>query len=156
MRRLATGSCLLLVILLVFTVVFRPPRASADAGWTSTFTESGLPVGVTWGVTLSCSDPNCEHYSAAAPASITVRVSDGVYSADYTYDSPVDGYICETGCSGTVSPDSFPPNANYSPLSVGGALMPANTLALLSPWLAVIGLVGCISTVALVTKKRRQ
>ena len=40
--------------------------------------------------------------------------------------------------------------------AVGGCVQPVNTFALLSPWLAAIGLVGCISTVALVTKKRRQ
>jgi hypothetical protein len=41
-----------------------------------------------------------------------------------------------------------------SPVSVGGVLMPANTFVLLSPWLAVIGLVGCIGTVVAVAKKR--
>jgi hypothetical protein len=32
--------------------------------------------------------------------------------------------------------------------------MPANTLAILAPWLAVIGVVGCLGTVAAVVKKR--
>jgi len=39
--------------------------------------------------------------------------------------------------------------------AVGGFVIPANTLALLSPWFAVIGLVGCIGTVVVVAKKRR-
>jgi len=39
------------------------------------------------------------------------------------------------------------------PPAVGGVVMPANTLAIVAPWLAVIGLVGCISTVV-ITKKR--
>jgi hypothetical protein len=39
--------------------------------------------------------------------------------------------------------------------AVGGCVQPVNTFALLSPWLAVIGLVGCISTVAVVARKRR-
>ena len=39
---------------------------------------------------------------------------------------------------------------------VGGLVMPANNLAIATPWLAIIGLIGCIGTVALVTKKRRQ
>jgi hypothetical protein len=39
---------------------------------------------------------------------------------------------------------------------VGGMVMPANTLALVAPWLAVIGLVGCIGTLVVVAKKRRQ
>jgi len=42
-----------------------------------------------------------------------------------------------------------------TPGPVGGVLTPANTLALLSPWLAVIGLVGCIGTVVAVARKRR-
>jgi hypothetical protein len=36
-----------------------------------------------------------------------------------------------------------------------GVVMPANTLALVSPWLAVVGLVACIGTVVVVAKKRR-
>jgi hypothetical protein len=39
--------------------------------------------------------------------------------------------------------------------AVGGLVMPANTLALVAPWLAIIGLVGCIGTVVVVAKKRR-
>jgi hypothetical protein len=39
--------------------------------------------------------------------------------------------------------------------AVGGCVQPVNTFALLSPWLAVIGLVGCIATVVVVAKKRR-
>jgi len=37
---------------------------------------------------------------------------------------------------------------------VGGVVLPVNTLVLVSPWLAVIGIVGCISTVVVVAKKR--
>jgi len=40
--------------------------------------------------------------------------------------------------------------------SVGGVVIPPNTFALVSPWLAVIGLVGCIATVVVVAKKRRH
>ena len=38
--------------------------------------------------------------------------------------------------------------------AVGGCVQPVNTFALLSPWLAVIGLIGCIGTVAVVAKNR--
>lgn len=38
---------------------------------------------------------------------------------------------------------------------VGGVLVPANTLTLLSPWLALIGFVGCIWTAVVVARKRR-
>jgi hypothetical protein len=37
--------------------------------------------------------------------------------------------------------------------AVGGCVQPVNTFALLSPWLAVIGLVGCVAVVV-VAKKR--
>jgi len=40
--------------------------------------------------------------------------------------------------------------------AVGGIVIPVNTFAVLAPWLAVIGLVGCIGTVVVVAKKRRQ
>jgi hypothetical protein len=39
---------------------------------------------------------------------------------------------------------------------VGGVVIPVNTFAVLAPWLAVIGLVGCIGAVVVVAKKRRQ
>jgi hypothetical protein len=39
---------------------------------------------------------------------------------------------------------------------VGGVVTPVNNFALLTPWLAVIGLVGCISTVVVVAKKRQS
>ena len=38
--------------------------------------------------------------------------------------------------------------------AVGGCVQPVNTFALLSPWLAVIGLVGCMGAVVVVAKKR--
>jgi hypothetical protein len=39
--------------------------------------------------------------------------------------------------------------------AVGGCVQPVNTFAMLSPWLAAIGLIGCIGTVAVVAKKRQ-
>ena len=41
------------------------------------------------------------------------------------------------------------------PAPVGGFVESVNTFALLSPWLAVIGVVGCVSTVFVLAKKRR-
>jgi hypothetical protein len=37
---------------------------------------------------------------------------------------------------------------------VGGCVEPVNTFAVLSPWLAVIGLVGCVGIVAMAKKRR--
>jgi hypothetical protein len=41
------------------------------------------------------------------------------------------------------------------PPPVGGVVTSVNTLAVLAPWLTVIGLVGCIGAVVVVAKKRR-
>jgi len=40
--------------------------------------------------------------------------------------------------------------------AVGGVVIPVKAFAVLAPWLAVIGVVGCIGTVFVVAKKRRQ
>jgi hypothetical protein len=42
-----------------------------------------------------------------------------------------------------------------SPQPVGGVVIPADKLAIVAPWLAVIGLVGCIGVVGVVLKKHR-
>jgi hypothetical protein len=39
--------------------------------------------------------------------------------------------------------------------AVGGCVQPVNTFALVSPWLVVIGLVGCIGAAVVAAKKRR-
>jgi hypothetical protein len=38
--------------------------------------------------------------------------------------------------------------------AVGGVVMPASNFAIAAPWLAVIGVVACISTIVMVAKKR--
>jgi hypothetical protein len=44
----------------------------------------------------------------------------------------------------------------FTDCAVGGVVVPVNMFAVVSPWLAVIGLVGCISTVVVVAKKRQS
>jgi hypothetical protein len=39
-------------------------------------------------------------------------------------------------------------------VAVGGVVMPAGMFAILAPWLAAIGVVGCIGTIAVIAKKR--
>jgi hypothetical protein len=72
---------------------------------------------------------SCGHYTVT----LTATTSAGPESLDAEFD--VAGPCCP---------------------AVGGCVQPVNNFALLSPWLAVIGLVGCIGTVAVVAKKRRQ
>jgi hypothetical protein len=55
-----------------------------------------------------------------------------------------------------VAPDTVTCTFTNSPVApaVGGVVMPANTLAIVAPWLAVIGVVGCIGIVVVARKKR--
>lgn len=46
-------------------------------------------------------------------------------------------------------------SAPPAPVAVGGVVIPTNTLALIAPWLALIGIVGCIGTIVVIAKKRR-
>jgi len=62
--------------------------------------------------------------------------------------------VTVTGNRGDYAgPVSFDNEGGPCP-AVGGVVMPANTLAILTPWLAVIGLVTCIGTVVVVAKKK--
>jgi hypothetical protein len=54
---------------------------------------------------------------------------------------------------GEINVDDFDLEACTT--AVGGVVIPVSTFAILAPWLAVIGLVGCIGTVVVVAKKRR-
>jgi hypothetical protein len=76
---------------------------------------------------------------------VSESASCGRYTVTVTL--PVDGL----GASGSGVFDVAGPCCP----AVGGCVQPVNTFALLSPWLAVIGLVGCISTAVVVAKKRR-
>ena len=58
--------------------------------------------------------------------------------------------------SGSVNPPDFVLTCNQYPEAVGGAVYDINKAALFSPWLAVVGLVGCIGTVVVVAKKREM
>jgi len=52
--------------------------------------------------------------------------------------------------------DSAVFNNEGGPCAVGGIVMPVNTVALVSPWVAAIGAVGCIGTVVVVAKRCRS
>jgi hypothetical protein len=55
----------------------------------------------------------------------------------------------------TIFQDDVPiQTVTFCPSPVGGVVLPANTLAVLAPWLAVIGLAGCIGTAVVIAKKR--
>jgi hypothetical protein len=72
-------------------------------------------------------------------------------TANYAYGESVTNYFTVLSTCAGVQPCEV-----SEPAPVGGCVQPVNTFALLSPWLAVIGLVGCIGTAVVVAKKRRQ
>jgi hypothetical protein len=69
--------------------------------------------------------------------------------------SPVTADAYLSLVSGSVNPPDFVLTCNQYAEAVGGAVYDINKTALLSSWLATIGIVGCISTIAVVAKKRR-
>jgi hypothetical protein len=68
---------------------------------------------------------------------------------------PVGQYSAQSNNPSTLLQSSCDPFYVGSPPAVGGVVMPTDALAILSPWLAVIGVVGCIGTVAVLVKKRK-
>jgi hypothetical protein len=80
--------------------------------------------------TFVVSESACGHYTVIVTLSIEGAIS-GIGSADFNVPS--------TCCA-----------------AVGGCVQQVNTFALLSPWLTVIGLIGCIGTVVVVAKKRQS
>jgi len=59
-------------------------------------------------------------------------------------------------CCNDAGLHNFMIRAEIDPIApVGGIVIPANNFAIVAPWLAVIGLVGCIGTAVVVAKKRR-
>ena len=88
---------------------------------------------------IRISEPAC-----AGPYTVTVTAYDAqgtiVGSADIQF---------------TVGTEACPNVPPCSTAAVGGCVQPVNTFTLLSPWLAIVGLVGCIGTVAVIAKKRQ-
>lgn len=102
------------------------------------FAEDGsCQVSVNGGVTLGCAFVISE---SVCSGSYTITFTSGSESVTAYF------YVLST-CSGVQPCEVGAP--------VGGFIQPVNTFALLSPWLAVVGVVGCISAAVVVTKKRR-
>jgi len=137
---------------------------------------SGITVGsVSGGLTVEAipilfisSDGPPINFLSSVPDGLVVGGSCGNIQPDGTLDCQFD--VSESASCGhyTVKvmvhiPDQTDIEIGSAPFdvagtccpAVGGCLQPVNTFALLSPWLAVIGLVGCIGTVVVVAKKQR-
>jgi len=82
-----------------------------EATYTATFSQTGIPSGTTWGVTV-----NGTRYTSTT-SSLTVSGLAGTLS--YYYDVTVPGavstrYSCSSGCSGTVNSTYNTKSANYN------------------------------------------
>jgi hypothetical protein len=80
-------------------------------------------------------------------ASYPSQIDGSSWTVDLVHHSVTIDYALEDIVVCTFTNDPVGP--------VGGLVEPINTLAVLAPWLAVIGLVGCIGTVAVIAKKRQ-
>jgi hypothetical protein len=128
------------------------------------------PVGSA-GVWQLISPPQCAEYLEfwyEGSGHTTVVYSDDTYTIKFL--SPAEGWtfvhvnlntakgvistMVYTSGGAYLNVDDFDLEAGTCP-AVGGVVMPANTFAVLAPWLAVIGLVGCIGVVGVVVKRRR-
>jgi len=116
------------------------------------------------GFTLSA-QPFCDFVSNPSGLVGPIRGTDFVCMVAGDGSIGIAWFVVAAGASGSYSvtvsyfgqasaPVQFNADGNLGG-PVGGVVTPANTLAVLAPWLAVIGLVGCIGTAVAVARKRR-
>jgi hypothetical protein len=94
-------------------------------------------------------------YAGTAALIVPIDAVNSAYSVTFSTSSLTVGTHCVTDDFGDASAILTVTSAPL-PAPVGGLVIPANTLALVAPWLAVIGVVGCIGTAVVVAKKRRS
>jgi hypothetical protein len=128
---------------ITFSGIVTPPFGSADTGYVKLFVFSGCQD-VYWITSVPFSADSTGAYTTTDKSGLVA----GSYSAlaqDFSYGASPPGICVDF----TVT--SQPP---VTAAPVGGVVVPANNLAIAAPWLAIIGLVGCVGTVVVVRKKR--
>jgi hypothetical protein len=112
---------------------------------------------------------------AGGESAFTTTATSGEYTVREVVPS---GWVASVNCEGFIFVGREPSTFEYIPggviitfvapdnvvctftnsraPAVGGVVIPANTLAVLGPWLAVIGLVACVGTAVVIVKKRRS
>jgi hypothetical protein len=94
-----------------------------------------------------------------APATVAHDSSSSNFEGRSVYGDSLTG-VTDNLCCNDAGPHNFMIRAEIDPITppVGGIVTPTNTLAVLGPWLAVIGLVGCVGTIVVVAKswKKRE
>ena len=89
------------------------------------------------------SSPECSFEKGECTFVVSESAKCGSYTVTYT----------EEGNFGLSVSGAFDVAGPCCP-AVGGCVQPVNSFAMLSPWLAAIGLIGCIGTLVVVAKKR--
>ena len=126
---------------ITFSGTITPPFGSADTGYVKLFAFSGCQD-LYWITSVPFSADSTGAYTTTDKSGLVA----GSYSAlaqDFSYGASPPGTCVDF----TVS--SQPP---VTAAPVGGVVMPANTFAMVSPWLALVGVVGCIGTIVVVAK----
>jgi len=127
-----------------------PPVPPVQIGQANLVPPSSTPT--QWTVNISPTVPNnLEYIELSFVAGFLINPSSpGVYTWGPSTATPSEG------SSVPMNPKpGFTNQVDITICAVGGYIEPVNRLAVLGPWLAVIGLVGCISTVVVIAKKRR-
>ena len=88
--------------------------------------------------------------------SCTFVVSESACSGPNTVTVTLKAAVDSVSISESASASFDVPSTCGRECAVGGCVQPVNKLAMLSPWLAIIGLVGCIGTAIVVTRNRRR
>jgi hypothetical protein len=151
-----------LAILLIVTAIFFMTRVpSAHAASIASITPSSGPPGTfvtVTGIIFNPLDLFCDISSSPSGLMLgsTCAINFGTASASFTVANVPPGLytVTLTGYLGQTS-DSASSSFTVTGGPVGGVVMPANTFALVAPWLLIIGLVGCIGTLVVFARKRR-
>ena len=132
----------------------------------ATATEEDIVGG---GMSVAAMSPLRFQFLSSNPVGLIAEQECGDFAADTTVDTLLCTFqVSESARCGRYTVTVTLPDEGSGPSAsgifdvagpccpaVGGCVQPVNTFALLSPWLAVIGLVG-VATVAVVTKKRQS
>ena len=139
---------LALVVLAVVLVLCSTQGALATIISASLDPECGPPgTSVTLIIRFTGSFPTVQTYPDLGP--LGGDVGEGVVGYYFTVPDGVHQITI------TIIQEGAPSRTvTFCPSPVGGVMMPVSTFAILGQWLALIGLVACIGTVVLVTKKR--
>jgi hypothetical protein len=136
------------------TVTFAAPTPTADQAIYIIITElQGNPATETVVGCITASDPSSLTYPLVGHVS-NVEASVAVYAwlgpIPYTDRAPNTGSYLITSLSAAA------PNLFYDPepAPVGGVVLPTNTLAILTPYLALAGLAAIVSAVVVVKRRR--